>query len=329
MPSYKAPFFLGDLELSSNVFCSPLAGCSDFPFRRMTAKYKPGLIFCEMVKMDALVRHDPGTYRILDYEASMHPIGAQLCGSKPELAGQCAKIIEELGFDVIDLNCGCPVDKVTKDCSGSGLLKTPKKIGEIISNMVNAVKIPVTVKIRAGWDEESINGPEIAKIAEDAGAKILFVHGRTRKQAYRGPANWDYIKECKQAADKILVFGNGDILDAQSAEKMFADTGCDGLLLSRGTFGNPWLIEDIARHFTGKEPIERSAKTYIDALLEHLDHILQYQPPKKALLDLRRIGSWYLKKGAGVKKLREIVVRAKDIDEVVSEIKSYDWAEIC
>lgn len=329
MPSFKTPFHLGDLELPSNIFCSPLAGCSDFPFRRMTAKYRPGLIFCEMVKMDALVRHDPGTYRILDYEASMHPIGAQLCGSKPKLAGPCAKIIEELGFDVIDLNCGCPVDKVTKDSSGSGLLKTPEKIGEILSNMVSAVKIPVTVKIRAGWDEESINGPEIAQIAEKAGAKILFVHGRTRKQAYRGPAIWDYIKECKQAADKILVFGNGDIVDAASAEKMFSDTGCDGLLLSRGTFGNPWLIEDIARHFLGQAPIERSAKTYIDALLEHLDHILQYQPPKKALLDLRRIGSWYLKKGAGVKKLREIVVRAKDLDEVVSEINSFDWEEVC
>ncbi|MDN3507268.1 MAG: tRNA dihydrouridine synthase DusB [Simkaniaceae bacterium] len=329
MPSYKTSFKLGELELSNNIFCSPLAGCSDFPFRRMTAKYKPGLIFCEMVKMDALVRHDPGTYRILDYEASMHPIGAQLCGSKPELAGPCAKIIEELGFDVIDLNCGCPVDKVTKDCSGSGLLKTPEKIGEIVSNMVNAVKIPVTVKIRAGWDEDSINGPEVAQIAEKAGAKILFVHGRTRKQAYRGPAVWDYIKDCKQAADKMLVFGNGDIVDAASAEQMFADTGCDGLLLSRGTFGNPWLIEDIARHLSGQEPIERTAKTYIDALLEHLDHILQYQPPKKALLDLRRIGSWYLKKGPSVKKLREIVVRAKDIDEIVSEIKSFDWEEVC
>jgi nifR3 family TIM-barrel protein len=295
----------------------------------MTAKYQPGLIFCEMVKMDALVRHDPGTYKILDYEASMHPIGAQLCGSKPELAGPCAKIIEELGFDVIDLNCGCPVDKVTKDCSGSGLLKDPQLIGEILSNMVAAVKIPVTVKIRAGWDENSIVGPEIAKIAEEAGAKILFVHGRTRQQAYRGPANWDYIKECKKAAKNILVFGNGDVVDAESAEKMFADTGCDGLLLSRGTFGNPWLIEDIARHMTGQTPIERGAKMYIDGLLEHLEHILSYQPPKKALLDLRRIGSWYLKKGPSVKALREIVVRAKDLDEVVSEIRSFDWEAVC
>jgi tRNA-dihydrouridine synthase B len=324
---YKTPFQLGNLTLPSNIFCSPLAGCSDFPFRRMTAKYRPGLIFCEMVKMEALIRHDPGTYRLLDYEGSMHPIGAQLCGSNPKIAGPCAKILEKLGFNVIDLNCGCPVDKVTKDNSGSGLLKYPEKIGEIIANMASAVKIPITLKIRAGWDEQSLNGPEIAQIAEKAGAKILFMHGRTRKQAYKGPANWNWIKECKEVAKEIFVFGNGDIVDATSAEKMFVDTGCDGLLLSRGTFGCPWLIEDIDRHFRGEKPLQRSNRDRRDALIEHLKHILQYQSQKKAVLDLRRIGSWYLKKGKGVKKLKEMVVRAQDLDEVLDQIHSFDWEE--
>ena len=220
----------------------------------MTSRYHPGLIFCEMIKMDALIRHDPGSYRVLDYEADTHPIGAQLCGSKPELAGPCAKIIEELGFDVVDFNCGCPVDKVTKDNSGSGMLKYPEAIGEILANMVAAVKIPVPVKVRAGWDENSINSPLITKIAEEAGAKAIFVHGRTRAQAYRGPANWDYIKACKQAAKEILVFGNGGVVDAESAEKMFEVTGCDGLLLSRGILGSPWLIEEIIDHLEGREP---------------------------------------------------------------------------
>ncbi len=279
--------------------------------------------------MDALVRHDPNTYRILEYDTSMHPIGAQLCGSKPKLAGPCAKIIEELGFDLIDLNCGCPVDKVTKDNSGSGLLKDPDRIGEILSNMIAAVKIPVTVKIRAGWDEESINGPLITQIAEKAGAKIIFVHGRTRKQAYRGPANWDYVKECKDVAKDILVFGNGDIVDPESAEQIFQQTGCDGILLSRGTFGRPWVFEDIMRHFTGQEPLNRTGKEVRDALLTHLDYILRSQQKRKALLDLRRIGSWYLKKGQGVKKIKEIVVRAKDLEEVVAEIQSFDWESMC
>lgn len=329
MVFFKSPFQLDELTFSSNVFCSPLAGCSDLPFRQMVGRYQPGLMFCEMVKMDALVRHDPNTYRILEYDTSMHPIGAQLCGSKPKLAGPCAKIIEELGFDLIDLNCGCPVDKVTKDNSGSGLLKDPDRIGEILSNMIAAVKIPVTVKIRAGWDEESINGPLITQIAEKAGAKIIFVHGRTRKQAYRGPANWDYVKECKDVAKDILVFGNGDIVDPESAEQIFQQTGCDGILLSRGTFGRPWVFEDIMRHFTGQEPLNRTGKEVRDALLTHLDYILRSQQKRKALLDLRRIGSWYLKKGQGVKKIKEIVVRAKDLEEVVAEIQSFDWESMC
>lgn len=328
MDLFKSPFQLGDLSLPSNVFCSPLAGCSDLPFRQMLYRYRPGLTFCEMVKMDALIRHDPGTYRLLDYEGSMHPIGAQLCGSKPKLAGPCAKIIEELGFDVIDLNCGCPVDKVTKDLSGSGLLQVPDRIGEILCNMVAAVSIPVTVKIRAGWDEAHINGPAITKIAEQAGAKIIFVHGRTRKQAYRGLANWDYIKECKQAANNILVFGNGDIVDATSAENMFYQTGCDGLLLSRGTFGHPWLFEEIYRHFQGLEPIKRTVLDIRDGLLAHLDAIIAYQTKRKATLDLRRMGSWYLKKGSGIKKLKEVLVRSENLEAALEEIRNFDWEEM-
>lgn len=329
MPSYKSPFKIGDLEVANNVFCSPLAGCSDLPFRKMVQKYNPGLVFCEMVKMDAMVRNDQGTYRLLDFESTMHPIGAQLCGSNPKFAAPCARIVEELGFDLIDLNCGCPVDKVTKDNSGSGLLKQPQLIGEILCNIVAAVKIPVTVKIRAGWDEESINGPEITRIAEQAGAKVIFVHGRTRKQAYKGPANWDYIRDCKEAAQDILVFGNGDVVDAASAERMFAHTGCDGVLLSRGLFGHPYVIEDIIRHFIGQPPIERSGDEIRDLLLEHLDLIIDYQPARKAVLDLRRIGSWYLKKGAGVKKLKELVVRAQDLAEVRREIEAFDWEALC
>ena len=158
------PFQMGKKVLPSNIFYAPLAGCSDFPFRKMSAKYRPGLMYCEMVKMDALIRSDVNTFHLLDYDASMHPIGAQLCGSKPEIAGKAAKIMEELGFDVVDLNCGCPVDKITKDGSGSGMLKNPELIGEMVSNMIAAVKIPVTVKIRAGWDENSINAVEITRI---------------------------------------------------------------------------------------------------------------------------------------------------------------------
>jgi tRNA-dihydrouridine synthase B len=316
---------LGDLELPSTVLCAPLAGCSDLPFRRITSKYKPGLVYCEMVKMEPLVRKDPGTYRLLDYEKSMHPIGAQLCGSKPQLAAECGKILEDLGFDVIDLNCGCPVDKVTKDGSGSGLLKTPDLIGEILSNIIAAVKIPVTVKIRAGWDCASINAPQITQIAEQAGAKAICIHGRTRSQAYRGPANWDYIRQAKEAAKNIKVIANGDINSVESARRVREITGCDAILLARVTMGRPWMIEDIHRDMLGLEPIERTLSDLKQTFFEHVDHILGYQNERKALLDMRRIGSWYLRLGWGTKALREAVNRAGSVQEALDLIYGYKW----
>jgi nifR3 family TIM-barrel protein len=293
----------------------------------MTTKYKPGLVYCEMVKMDALVRHDPNTYRLLDYERGMHPIGAQLCGSRLQMAAVCARIVEDLGFDVVDFNCGCPVDKVTKDGSGSGMLKTPERIGEHIAAMVAAVKIPVTVKVRAGWDATSLIAPDIVKIAEEAGAAAICIHGRTRAQGYQGFADLDVIRACKMAAKNILVIGNGDIFDGPSAERMFSHTGCDAILVARGTMGAPWVIEDIYRHLSQENPLVRTAKDLRDAFLLHLEHVVSYQPERKALLDLRRIGCWYLRKAKGVRALRELVNRAQSVQEVQAMILAHPWEE--
>lgn len=319
------PFFLRDLALPSNILCAPLAGCSDLPFRKMTSRYRPGLVYCEMVKMDALVRHDEHTYRLLDYTREMHPLGAQLCGSKPHLAGQAARILEDLGFDVIDLNCGCPVDKVTKDGSGSGLLQNPERIGEILSEMIRAVKVPVTVKIRAGWDDDSINGPEIVKIAESIGAAALTVHGRTREQGYKGPANWDHILACKRAATRIQIIGNGDVLDAESAERMLLQTGCDGILVARGTFGQPWIVEDIERHLCGLPKIQRTICDVRQALLEHFQLIVDYQSERQALLDMRRVGCWYLKPCRGAKSLRMQINQADSLACIFRLLEEFDW----
>jgi len=324
----KKPFRLGKIELPSNVFCAPLAGCSDLPFRRMTTKYKPGLIYCEMVKMDALIRHDPGTYRLLDYQTGMHPIGAQICGSKPKLAGPCAKICEELGFDVIDLNCGCPVDKVTKDGSGSGLLKSPSLIGELIAEMCANVKVPVTVKIRLGWDYETINCLKICAAAKEAGAAAVCIHARTRSQGYKGPAVWSYIKECKEAFPDLCIIGNGDLFSAEAAEQIFVETGCDAILLSRGTFGQPWIIEDIYRKLSGEDLLPRDGLTYRDHLLEHMQYIEDYQPEKKAVLDMRRVGCWYLKQAHGTRKLREALNQVKRFSEIRGLIEAYPWHEM-
>lgn len=312
----KVPFKLGNLELPNNIFYAPLAGCSDFPFRKMSSKYRPGLMFCEMVKMDALIRNDQGTFHILDYDSDMHPIAGQLCGSKPQLAGKAAKIIEELGFDAVDLNCGCPVDKVTKDGSGSGMLKTPELIGEVLSNMVAAVKIPVTVKIRAGWDEANINAPLITQIAEQAGAKAICIHGRTRKQAYKGPANWDYIKACKEVAKDIIVIGNGDVVDGPAALKIFEHTGCDAVLVARGTMGHPWVVDDIIEYLTSGESREHSTEECRQVLLQHFEHTLDYHHARRVAVDMRRVGCWYLKRSSGTRAFREAISRAQSPQEV-------------
>jgi len=289
----------------------------------MAAKYRPGLVYCEMVKLEAIIRGDPNTFHLLDYESDMHPIGAQICGSKPGLAGEAARIIEDLGFDVVDLNCGCPVDKVTKDGSGSGMLKRPELIGEVIANMVAAVQIPVTVKIRAGWDDNNITAVEITQIAEKAGAKAIAIHGRTREQAYKGPANWDHIKACKEAAKEIYVFGNGDVFDAQAGLDMFAQTGCDAILASRGTMGAPWIAEDIIRAGLGETPILRTVADYRQALLEHFYHQIAYEPPERALISMRRVGCWYIKSSRGTREFRHRMSRAQTVAEARSLIMEF------
>lgn len=323
----NTPFKLGNITLPNNVFYSPLAGCSDFPFRKMSAKYKPGLMYCEMVKMEALVRNDPNTYHILDYDTDMHPIGGQLVGGNPSIAGKAARIIQELGFDVVDLNCGCPVDKVTKDGSGSGMLKDPNRIGDVIANMVAAVSIPVTVKIRAGWDENSIIGHEITRIAEEAGAVAITIHGRTRKQAYRGPANWDYIKSCVEVAKTIKVIGNGDIFDGDAAVRIQKLTGCDAILVSRGTMGQPWIVEDILNHMEGLPPILRGVKECREGLLEHFNHILTYHNERRTAVDMRRVGCWYLKKSSGTRTFRGLISKADSIDEIRRLIEEFPFEE--
>jgi len=255
----------------------------------------------------------------------MRPIGAQLCGSNPKLAKPTARIIEDLGFDVVDLNCGCPVDRVTKDGSGSGMLKNPSLIGEILSEMVAAVKIPVTIKIRAGWDNTLLNAPEITRIAEDAGATAIAIHGRTRVQKYKGKANWEFVRECKQVASTIYVIGNGDVFTAQDGLNLFEQSGCDAILASRGTMGKPWLAEEIERLDRGQLPLDINGAKIRDHLLQHIHFIRLYKTPSKALLDIRRIGCWFLRSVGKIKKLRQKFNACASIDEAINVIANHDW----
>ncbi len=316
---YVKPIQFKSLTLPSNIFYSPLAGCSDFPFRQMASSFPVGLMYCEMVKMDGLIRHEPNTYHLLDYRDTMRPIGAQLCGSNLKLAGPTARIIEDLGFDVVDLNCGCPVDRVTKDGSGSGLLKNPALIGEIIAEMVAAVNIPVTLKIRAGWDSNSLNAPEITRIAEAAGATAIAIHGRTRVQKYRGKADREIIRQSKQAAKKIHVIGNGDLFTAQDGLDLFEQTGCDAVLASRGTMGKPWLAESIRRLDHGEPSLEITDELVRDYLLEHINLIPLYKTKSKAILDIKRIGCWFLRPIKAA-KIRSQLNSCLSVEEAISLI---------
>lgn len=324
---FVRPIAIGALQLPSNVLFAPLAGCSDFPYRSMCRRFHPGLLFCEMVKMEAILRSDPSSFRMLHYTSDMHPIGAQLCGSRPELAGAAAKIIEDLGFDAIDLNCGCPVDKVIQDGSGSGLLKNPLVIGEILSNMVAAVRIPVTVKVRAGWDDKQIIIRDLVHIAEQAGVKAMTVHGRTRRQGYSGEANLDWILAAKQEAKSIKIFGNGDLFSADAAINMFEKTGCDGVMVARGGIGQPWIADDIVQAAMTGQTQTHSGAFKKSVLQAHYELVRDYGDDHQVVMDMRRVGCSYLGKLKGGRSFREVFSTVASLQEIEALIGAIPFEE--
>lgn len=295
------------------------------PFRTTLQKYgSPGLHYCEMVKMDALVRLDPGTLRILDRRdcSDLSPVAAQLVGSRVDLAAECVEILQEMGFAAIDLNCGCPVDKVTKDGSGSGLLKTPHLIGMILSEMVKVAKVPISVKIRAGWHEGELIAPLICQIAQEAGATAIAIHGRTRMQGYRGPADWESIAACRPFCKEILLIANGDICDGPSSQKAFATIKPDALLFSRATMGAPWVIRQAQCYLKG-EPFSLSLKEVVEAMLFHYRQAQQTMNCVCASIEMRKIVSWYLKPFSFLRDIKSSLAKEKDpqkIEQLLAEL---------
>jgi len=313
---------IGNLTLPLNVIYAPMAGCTDFPFRKIACRYKPGLLFCEMVNVKALLHGDEDTFRMLHYQACMRPIGAQICGSDPKLAASAARIIEDLGFDLVDLNCGCPVDKVTRDGSGSGLLKNPLKIGEIVSSIIAAVRIPVTVKIRLGWDAQHLVHTDVVRVAELAGAKAVTVHGRTRAQGYSGRADWEKIGEAKQAARSIPVIGNGDIVSAEDAVEKMRLSGCDGVLVARGLYGKPFLADDIRKYYEQGTVPERNVEEIRSILIDHFQETVSYCTDERAIVDMKRVGCWYTGGAPGARVFREALNRASSLEEMKALIRA-------
>ena len=289
-------FKIGNVEIKNRIVLAPMAGISNSAFRRIAKEMGVGLVVAEMVSDKAIFYGSKKTIDMLYMKEEERPISQQIFGSDKDSFVYAAKyILETMKPDIIDINMGCPVPKVaTRAQAGSALLKNPNKVYEIVKAVVDAVNVPVTVKIRSGWDEKSINAVEIAKVIEKAGASAITVHPRTRSQGYSGKADWNIIKQVKDAVN-ISVIGNGDIKSCYDAKKMLDETNCDAVMIGRGLLGNPWLIRDCIDYLSNKKIKEVSILDRLNMVLKHFNYLLEFKEEKIAVLEMRTQVCYYLK----------------------------------
>ena len=317
---------IGNVKIKNRVVFAPMAGVSNQTYRKIIKTMNPGLIYSEMVSNMGIIYNSKNTLDLLKISDEERPISIQIFGSDVDSFIKAAKYVEEnIKPDIIDINMGCPVPKVAlKSQAGSGLLKHPEKIYEIVSAVVNTVNIPVTVKIRSGWNEKSINCIEVAKLIEKAGASAIAIHPRTREQGYTGSANWEYIKKIKEAI-KIPVIGNGDIKTKEDAKRMLEETGCDAIMIGRATLGNPWIIKECVEYIENNKEI--NSPTYIDRLnmlKKHLELLIENEGERKALLEIKTHALWYLKYIPKTKELKQELVTCKTIEEFYESLKKIE-----
>lgn len=318
-------FKIGNVEIKNNIVLAPMAGICNSAFRKIIKEMGCGLIYAEMVSDKALVYNSLKTREMLYMEEIERPIAQQIFGSDVDTFVRAAKLVyENMKPDIIDINMGCPVPKVAvRAQAGSALLKNPEKIREIVSSVVKAVPVPVTVKIRSGWDNSSINATIVAKICEEAGASAICVHPRTRSQGYSGVPDLDVIKEVKKSVN-IPVIGNGNIVDISSAKYMLEYTGCDAIMVGRGCLGNPWLIKKLVNYFENGIVIDDP--TYEDRImmcLKHMDYLSKIKTEKVCALEMRSHIAWYLKGLPHVNDIKQEIMGAKTLDEVKKLLNSY------
>lgn len=322
MRNLLRPLAIGGVTLANNIILAPMAGVTDLPFRLLCSEQGAGLTCMEMVSAKAIWYGNKNTESLLEIHPDEGPTSLQLFGSDPKIVSEMAKRIEDRPFAILDINMGCPVPKIVGNGEGSALMREPKLAGEIIAATVKAIEKPVTVKIRKGFDAEHVNAVEMAKIAEDAGAAAVAVHGRTREQFYSGEADWEIIAKVKEAVS-IPVIGNGDVTDGKSAEKLLVQTGCDGVMIGRAARGNPWLFKQIAAYLKeGHTLPPPTTEEKREMILRHAALQMEIKGEYTGVREMRKHLSWYTAGLPGSARLRGSVNQAESFAEIERLVES-------
>ena len=316
---------IGNVEIKHKTVLAPMAGISNPAYMKIVEEMGCGYAITELISAEAIVRNNKKTLEMLSgYDTLSMPVALQLFGGNPDTLAKAAQVVEKLGFKIIDINMGCPVPKVAiRSCAGSALLKNPDLIRKIVTKVVNSVSIPVTVKIRSGWDMDSINACEVAKICESAGAKCITIHARTRSQGYTGKADWNIIKQVKETVS-IPVIGNGDITDIFSTKKMLTETNCDLIMIGRASLGNPWIFKEINNYLEKDAILDKPSNIdRIDMCLKHLNNLALYKNEKTAILEIRNHIAWYLRGVPGGKEIKNKIFNTLSISDIIDILNEY------